>query len=539
MIDKRTNPPTTLLFTGFMALLLIAYTWISPFRDIFGLETRNALMSREMLENGFSVIPTALGLPYPDYPPLYFWLSTLFSMPVAKVSTFSIVIPSALAAIMTVGITFMAGRRIHSRIGWLAALVLATFPEFWTKAGEGNIDMLLAFTVTASLFLFFIWDNSDSTKNKIPALTGALCFVLAAFFTKGPIGIVLPAAAWGGYLLTTGRFRSFFIFVLLIAIVAMGCLSLELFLVWKQGGMKLVHDVIHMQVTGRFGGKANHPFYYYLLCLLQNTALWLIIGLLCLRRQAERKGLTFQHPLLRLSIVWFIVTLIIFTLASTRHGRYLLPLYPPLALLVATCLNYIIEKKKCPAGKTAISISYFFIVALLTAGAGYALFYQDKLYIPASYLIIWATGACLTLMYIHKKVVHNTRLIALFLLILATALSGVNMLITPESSRKSSGRRFVQAAETTLSPDLKVIICGINPDGDGVKFAFYSRRKPASLQFIPSLENLKKIPGPFLLVMRDTKVNRLNLKTIFEADQITMAADGSIRSHPVIAYLIS
>lgn len=70
--------------TGFLLFFLLVYTWTLPFRDIYGMEVRSALMAREMLENGLSIIPKALGRHYPDYLPLYFWMETLFSMPAGQ-----------------------------------------------------------------------------------------------------------------------------------------------------------------------------------------------------------------------------------------------------------------------------------------------------------------------------------------------------------------------------------------------------------------------------------------------------------------------
>jgi len=80
---------------------IVVYTWAVPFRDIFGLEARNALMAREMIENGLTLIPRAMGRPYPDYPPLYFWFAYLFSVPVMKVTPLTIVLPSAISAAST------------------------------------------------------------------------------------------------------------------------------------------------------------------------------------------------------------------------------------------------------------------------------------------------------------------------------------------------------------------------------------------------------------------------------------------------------
>ena len=344
---KRTNhntPSNTVQHFVFFALfLLVAFTWTSPFRDIFGLETRNAFICREMLEGSFTAIPTTFGIPYPDYPPLFFWFSTPFAIPFAKVTTFSIVLPSALAAIGTISITFVAGHHIHPRIGWLSALILATIPDFWMKAGESTIDMLLTCTITGALFFLYLYDNRKTHKKRY--VTGAILCLLLAFFTKGPIGLVLPSAAWFCYLLLAGRFRACINFLLLLIPVVISCLVLEFFIVWKQGGQALVNEVINMQVLGRLSEKANKPIYYYFLCVLENTALWLILGLVYLRQSIIRQGLSFQHPILHLSIVMFVIVLTIFTIASTKHGRYILPLYPPLALVLATGVHHIIKQK--------------------------------------------------------------------------------------------------------------------------------------------------------------------------------------------------
>jgi 4-amino-4-deoxy-L-arabinose transferase-like glycosyltransferase len=136
-------------------MVLLAYTWSTSFRDIYGLEARNALMAREMLEGSLSLVPKVLGRPYPDYPPLYFWLETLFSWPFGHVCTFSAVFPSALAASGLVVLSYYLGREISYRAGWLTALILATCPEFWLKGSRATIDMLLAFEVTLALFFLY------------------------------------------------------------------------------------------------------------------------------------------------------------------------------------------------------------------------------------------------------------------------------------------------------------------------------------------------------------------------------------------------
>lgn len=157
--DKPGENNSWFRLPGVLFIFLITYTWAKPFRDIYGLETRNALMAREMLEDGISLIPKVLGQPYPDYPPLYFWL----------------------------------------------------------EAGSVTIDMLLAFNITAAIFCLYFRDNSQHFRVKITYTISAVIFLIFAFLTKGLIGIVLPGISWGGYLLWERRWKHLFSFVLFMA----------------------------------------------------------------------------------------------------------------------------------------------------------------------------------------------------------------------------------------------------------------------------------------------------------------------------------
>ena len=148
----------------FAGLVLTVYLWATPWRDLYGIEARNALMAREMLQGGWSFIPTAMGRPYLDYLPLYFWLEALFAWPSGRVTTWSAVFPSAIAGAGMVLFTWRLGREINNRVAWLAALILATLPGFWLAASRATIDMVLALGVCVTVFSLFRADASRQFK---------------------------------------------------------------------------------------------------------------------------------------------------------------------------------------------------------------------------------------------------------------------------------------------------------------------------------------------------------------------------------------
>lgn len=532
-------------FIGFLFCILFAYTWTTPLRDIYGLEIRNALIAREMLERGLTFIPEVLGQPYPDYPPLYFWLEVLFSLPFGHVTTFSIVLPGALSAVGLVAMTFRLGSEISPRMGWLAALLLATFPDFWLKAGTATIDMLLALNVTAAICCLYFREQSE--KRSLYAV-GIVIFLILAFLTKGPVGLVLPGIAWGGYLLLEKRFKDFIFFTLFMIGIGTLCIAVELIAVWKQGGSDFVRDVVKMQALGRVGKKANHPPYYYIGCLLSAGGIWWLWCIPSLkegfRKIRENKSVSAirkympAHPVNRLAMVWFLGILILFSLASTRHSRYILPLFPALAILIASGVDRVLAHGEMQRGKLWETILTGMVLIIAFAGLVFVIFFPEYR-ISSLHIILTAFWfAVVIVAWVFVKRIHSKemRIVALSALMLVTGLSGTNLLVWPAISQKASGRAFVEASEAGAAPDMPVVIYKIYHDGDGLKYALYSSRNPSDIRFISQPDELRNIPRPCLLIAYQKDSEELQSEF---GSELQLRIRGMIRSHWLVAFVLN
>jgi 4-amino-4-deoxy-L-arabinose transferase-like glycosyltransferase len=543
--SKKSDRIPWLLLAACSAVLLLAYTWAAPFRHLYGLEARNALFAREMLANGFSMIPTALGKPYPDYPGLYFWIETAFSRLGGQVSTLSAVLPSASFAVGCVVIAFLLGARINRRTGWFAAAVLSTFPEFWLRASQATIDMALAFWVSAAVACLFLGDEGMPTRSAL-FTTGALVCMALAFFTKGPIGIVLPAGAWGIYLLGHRRFKAFWRFAAIGFALAAACVAVQVWTVWHVGGEQLMQAVIRQQISGRFGNPSTHPPYYYLTSLLANGGIWLLVALPAVaawlkRHRKANTGGTWRQMLprrdvTRLALGWLALTFTIFTLASTRHSRYLLPLYPALAVLVAAGLDGMLRQEYRRLWIPDKIITGL-IALIILAGALGATLAADRIFVPPAFIVIWIVAVAGIWAVVCTRIETGTTQVALISLLLATGLSGANLLIIPQLSHEASGRQFTELAEAAVDPKIPAVLYRIKPDGDGIKYALYSKRRPASLCFVATESALKALPAPYLLISRNT-CQSTAWKSILADKTIEPVACGKIRSHRFSADLI-
>ncbi len=513
--EERRLSPWLMFF-----LFLLLYLLVTPFRDLYGLEARNALFAKEMLGSGPTIIPRIMGRPYPDYPPLYFLLEYIISLPFQKITTFSAVAPSAIAGAGLILLTFYYGKSVSLRVGWLALLILATFPEFWLKASKATIDMLLAFEISLCLFLWFNAAREDLYwKHNLMEFAGfiILCF---AFFTKGPIGIVLPCSIWAVYLLFEKGTRAMFLFIIKAAALSLFLISAELWLVWKHGGTKFLHEVMESQVLRRIGHKSTKSIFYYPLYLIKGTSPWCFSIILYpilknrkdLGKKRKKEGLwelISNDSATRLSVIWFIVVFMIFSVAGTKHGRYLLTLFPPLALLFALLFDNLKDILVVSYRWWNLSLWAIFVTAFIGIWGCYILNplnYQ----IHPFWFYIWTIFYLIAGVIIFRTKKDSPSLPVIFTaVVLSFGLSGAQLALEPGLSAVESGRAFVNQAESAVDEDMPVVLYGIDDDRDGVKYALYSSRPSAKLIFANSRAELAELSAPFLLVTKKKKIEEL------------------------------
>ena len=220
-------------------------------------EPRYAHVAAELfaLERGVEdlVLLRVNGEPYDQKPPLYFWLAALASVPSGEVREWTARLPSALAGIACVALTFALGRRLFdARVGAWGAAFLATVVDFAFLARRARLDVMLTlFTLLAALVCWRILVDGDRRRRSVALLHLALGL---GTLTKGPVVFVMLLAA-GAFLVWERRPREF-----LRLVPAWGFLiSLGLPAAWLAGAVALgpegFFDVAVVQNTlGRFAG---------------------------------------------------------------------------------------------------------------------------------------------------------------------------------------------------------------------------------------------------------------------------------------------
>jgi 4-amino-4-deoxy-L-arabinose transferase-like glycosyltransferase len=314
-------------------------------------EGNNAECAFEMWRSGNLLVPTFNYHMRFDKPALLYWCQAA-AYDLFGVNEFAARLPSALAALVTLLVTYELGRQMFGRTaGLLSGLVLAAAPLFVAAGHFANPDALLLGTSTAGMLLF--WHDYRRNGAGWLALTGVTTGL--AVMAKGPVGIAVPMAIVGLFLIWERQYRRLLdprwitagVLFLLVGGTWYIWVAVDTKGVWVKRFL-LDHNVGRFLgwLMGYPGPMENHggPPFYFVPILIAGLAPWSVFAgvigwhvwktLHTPPSPTEEDGL--PHPersAVRLLTIWFAIYFVAFSVSSTKLPNYVLPLYPAAAIL--------------------------------------------------------------------------------------------------------------------------------------------------------------------------------------------------------------
>jgi len=363
-------------------------------------EGRNAGCALEMLQRQDWVVPTFNTELRTHKPVLLYW-GIMVSYLALGVGELAARLPSALAAIGTTFCVYLMGRRLFGpRAGVWAGIVLATSLMFVVAGRAATPDSLLIFCTTLAQTIFvcntfrprFATTPDDVPPEPIqrgelfpqywPAVLAMYAAMGLAVLAKGPVGLVLPTAVIGLFLLiarlrgwnaTQGNategvpysraervpfsvmrvlapfeplhfLRTCWHMRPLTAIFAATAVALPWY--WAVGlatdgeflrGFFFEHNLA--RATGVMEGHSGNILYYPAAILFgffpwSIFAVPLAIDTILQLRRRER-----FHAGYLLAVCWIGVYVVLFSLARTQLPSYVTPCYPALAMLAGDYID--------------------------------------------------------------------------------------------------------------------------------------------------------------------------------------------------------
>lgn len=383
--------PSGLLVAVVAALVLLPNLGGAPLWDDD--EPRNAACSLAMLRGGDWIVPTFNGRLRVEKPVLVNWLQ-LGGFALAGPNETGARLASALLTVGTCLLVFDLGRRLfRPDVGLWAGIVMAT--SLWTGiAGRAATpDAPLVFCTTLAFWAFargadvFGGDRRSGTVHLSPAAAAGVGLGCGfAMLAKGPVGVVLPLAALGGFCwwqAATAPGRGGPLPRRLAAAGAEAARAMRLPLVsWAAALVALpwyaavtlrtdgawLRDFLVVHNVGRFAapmeGHSGSALLYYPAILLVGTFPWSMAWIPMVRHAvaAGRAETPTTSIGLRLAACWLAAWLVPFSLSGTKLPGYIWPAYPALAVVAGLFLADWIRRPS-PAADSWMRIAWACLAA--------------------------------------------------------------------------------------------------------------------------------------------------------------------------------
>lgn len=360
--------PYLLLFLLCLLLFLPGISSLPPTdRD----EARYVQATKQMLESGDFVRIRVQQTPREKKPVGIHWLQAAAAYPFggSTAPLWAYRLPSFLSATLAILLTFSIGSHLLTRrAAFIGAVILASSLLVVAEAHLAKTDATLLLTVVAAVgtllkgfaiaplsrreAIFFWIALAGGTLIKGPVLPG-----LAA--TTGVALLILSRQSRRAALVSLRPLVGIPLFVALVApwVIAISIVS--------EGGFfaRAFAGDIAPKLTGVHESHGGFPG-YYLSMLLVTFWPW-SLGLVPALATAWRSR---NDPRVRALGAWLIPGLLVIELVPTKLPHYVLPLFPPLALLVGNLLSGESQPTPAPPGRLSAIITVLWVVVTAALG---------------------------------------------------------------------------------------------------------------------------------------------------------------------------
>jgi len=483
-----------------VVLLIVAVSAIYGARlasqPIVGEESRWATSAREMLASGDWVVPRQQGRVFAERPPLTMWAMAAVGFLRGDVDAIAIRLPSIMAIVLTTLVLYVYARSLLSPfVAVASAIVYATFGQVLQIGRLGESEALFTLFVSASLLLWHLAYMSGWR----PIITWSIGFGFAALaaLVKGPQAPVYFVAITGAYLIVRRDWR----YLLSWQFAAGAAVFAAVVAAWQVPFYRatdwptaiatwsgLAADRIHL------GGMMKHLVTYPMetfVCLLPWSPL-----LVALAKRETRALVDDCRPVITFLFTAILVAYPTVWIAAGARGRYFMPLYP----LVAVLIGLIIERCATASAGTYRSRAWrqFLLLCSILIGVGGAAIgvsgllpddWSVWLHQPRAFSVVFGIAAAFVA-YMLWKCCHAHRLATPLIAMLSiAAIVGVaysGLMLNVNIARWHDPTTVVARLRSELPPDSRLV--SFTPIEH--RFVYYYKTPIAEIEWPAELRDL-------------------------------------------------
>jgi len=298
--------------------------------------------SREMVASGDWITPYYNYEPRFQKPILYYWLTSATYLATGA-TEMGARLWAALAGVGLVLVTAACGRRWYDEAtGLLAAAIVATNFGYFSIGRMALPDLPLTFCITLAIWAALVSTLEQERSTRKFVILAALGLGLG-FLAKGPVGIIIPVLVIVPVLMIERRSIGLNPDDIVLGFLIMLAVAVPWYVVmWARHGNEylqsfFVGDNFQRFATDRFNDP--RPWWFYLPVVAGGLLPWTPLALVWLGpiTQFIRGRRSVGTIDLRL-LLWAALPLVFYSLSVGKQPRYVLPVLPPLAILLASSI---------------------------------------------------------------------------------------------------------------------------------------------------------------------------------------------------------
>ena len=381
----------------FVAPLAVRYPLLDPAEGL------HASISQEMVESGDWSHPHLLGEAFLDKPVLFFWCQAA-SLECLGMNEQAARLPGLVFGALGVLTTVLLGARMFNRAtGVLAGMFYATLilPAVMAQSGAHDIA-LLPWVNLALLFYWELEQGPELRRQSVgrianPSYRTGLVLIGAALgiacLTKGLVGVAVVGTVYGVYLIASGGWKTLGIGRLCLTagmtlgIAAVIAAPWYLLMEAYHPGY-LWYFFIDRHVLGFATDTqmhSNQSWWYYIPVILIGGLPWIgYMPHVIQEAWATRKDRTAPRERSAYTLLWcwLIVTALLFTVAKSKTVAYILPVFPPMAVLCGSVWTRLLDGRLSETARKGLAQTFW--LSLPTAAAP----------LPVLLIVAWKVFDC-------------------------------------------------------------------------------------------------------------------------------------------------
>ena len=334
-------------------------------------EGRYVEIPREMVASGDYLTPRLNGVKYFEKPVLFYWLEA-FSIKLFGLDEFTLRLWPALFALSGCLAVAIAGGRLYGRLtGLLGAAILATSLLYYGFSRAIILDMPVSILLTIALLSFLLGAREAKGLTRRLYLYGFYAFAALAVLAKGLIGIVIPGMVIGAWVLLLNDWRMLRTLYLPSGLALFLLIAAPWHILMQRANPEFFHFYFIQEHFQRYLTRMHsryQPPWFFIPIVLGGMFPWSAFLFQAIRHSIPSSWRErHEHRDALFLLLWAGLVFLFFSASSSKLVPYILPVFPPLALLIGRYLAAAWDSRDFPGLRAGYSVLLAF--ALLLAGA--------------------------------------------------------------------------------------------------------------------------------------------------------------------------